>query len=244
MGLGPPAVVGLERALAHSWAPGPEGVGGACLSASDDSARRAQAPGAEVGLAAAAIVVKTGQRYGRPLPPVKRGPGAERDERDDRDGPVIAMIGVGASETGHPRRSGAVGRVDTPHDRGPIVPTGEKNLRRVVDNGLLRHRRVVNVSPVAQPQFPRSTSPVALAVRQTGPLSDGCWTAHRPGGPGAPDKTGQPMYTGCGRPCGRQTTGVFGHRGIPPVALSQGSPIKGAPGGALRAEPDTRGMTG
>ena len=182
MGLGPPAVVGLERALAHSWAPGPEGIGGADLSASGENwwartthgRRLPMGEGSRCSLvarAAAASVVETGKRYGRPPPPVKRDGRPSRRCPRAPVGPGISDIGGATRETRHSRRSDAVEDRDTPRSPGRIVPTGEKfsgGLWTTACCGsaaLLASRRSHSLSIL------RSTSPVALAVCHPGLLA-------------------------------------------------------------------------
>jgi hypothetical protein len=168
----------------------PDGIGGACLSCRGHG-RRAQAPrndGQEGGHAAAAIDDATGQRYGRPGSAVK--PGGFPGDRSR------------VASTRHRGTSGRVSRVRRAGPADPVVPVREKIPVRVVDNRLLRGPHVVSVSPrrTAQPDFPRGHRPCISPDRQSR-----CGMGNR-------DITGQPMYTGCGRPCGRHVRGIAGAR--------------------------------
>jgi len=162
-------------------------------------------------------------------------------------GPGIAGIGGPTRETRHSRRSDAVDDRDTPRRPGQIVPTGEKfsgGLWTTACCGsaaLLASRRSHSLS------IPRSTSPQRRPCATWTPYRS-CWRTCHQRGPGAPDKMGQPMYTGCGRPCGRLTTGVSGFSGISGISSSDaatGSPARGAPEAPFaQSRPDTRGTTG
>lgn len=201
MGLGPPAVVGLERALAHSWAPGPEGIGGADLSASGETGGSRTSDGR-------GLPERRWMRdAGTPQQPSSSRPGNGTVGPCPRSNEAAGHRFSRNRRWGRRKRASSQVRGHRPArhaaPRRTRRPNGRENSRRVVDNRLLPLRHVVSVSPVAQPHHPRSTSPVAPAVRQTGPALPGRTLR----GPGAPDTTGQPMYTGCGRPCGRHTTG-------------------------------------
>jgi hypothetical protein len=128
--LGPTTVVGLERALAHSWAPGLVAIVHAhpevalmlgtarcqgrwrvvvgCAEGPGDAARRRRTQG---GHGAAAVDDSTGPRYGRPPPRVKR-------VRARQPSPP----------TCHRPRSQPAHRCDTPGPGSDPAPTAEKNV--------------------------------------------------------------------------------------------------------------------
>ena len=107
------------------------------------------------------------------------------------------------ASTRHRGTSGSVSRVRRAGPAATVVPVREKIPVRVVDNRLLPGPHVVSVSPrrTAQPDFPRGHRP-CISPDQV----SRCGMGNR-------DITGQPMYTGCGRPCGRHIRGIAGaHR--------------------------------
>ena len=255
MGLGPPAVVGLERALAHSWAPGPDGIGGADLSASGETGGLERRTGA-------------GSRWGRvpgavwwrgPQQPASSRPGNGTVGPHPRSNGTVDRHEILASAGGpsdcsnrrpDPRNaaSSQVRRRRRPRHAAPPEtdrPNGRENLSRVVDNGLLRLRRVVSVSPVAQPlhpplDFPRSAGrvPPGSLTGRAGRLVVSAARGHR-------TRRGNLCTQAVDDHVDGRSQASLAHRGFPPVSPRRGAPPR-APGGALRAdaEPDTRGTTG
>ena len=174
--LGPTTVVGLERALAHSWAPGLVAIVHAhpevalmlgtarcqgrwrvvvgCAEGPGDAARTGRRT--QGGHGAAAVDDSTGPRYGRPPPRVKR-------VRARQPPPP----------TCHRRRSQPAHRRDTPGPRSDRRVHGEKNVAAGCGQPLaggaaasLVSRGSPDVSPPDDIAAPLAVATVLAAVAQ------------------------------------------------------------------------------
>ena len=142
VGLGPTAVVGLERALAHSWAPGLVGrswtapQSGARVGGGSLHGDRAATP-LGAGTPQRPSATRPGNGTGGGTPAVKRS----RRSRTHRSSRALSQV------------TPAARRADTPVAERPRRPSGRNKSRGLWTTACWRARAVVSVSRVAGP-FP------------------------------------------------------------------------------------------